>query len=75
MDKKQSNGFKVGTTRFTFWCEVYFHYRRIKTFSAAARNARRCRIQIINDELYLDGNARQNTATFCQTGTTKMSTN
>ncbi len=23
--------------------------------------------QIINDELYLDGNARQNLATFCQT--------
>ncbi|MDC9069917.1 hypothetical protein PSJ61_11230 [Escherichia coli] len=23
--------------------------------------------QIINDELYLDGNARQNSATFCQT--------
>ncbi len=28
--------------------------------------------QIINDELYLDGNARQNLATFCQkTGSTK----
>ena len=32
--------------------------------------------QIINDELYLDGNARQNLATFCpDLGRRKMSTN
>lgn len=27
--------------------------------------------QIISDELFLDGNARQNLATFCQTSMTK----
>ncbi len=31
--------------------------------------------QIINDELYLDGNARQNLATFCQTWDDDMFTN
>ncbi len=31
--------------------------------------------QIINDELYLDGNARQNRPLSARPGTTKMSTN
>ncbi len=43
MDKKQVTDLRSELLDSRFWCEVYFHYRRIKTFSAA-RNARRCRI-------------------------------
>lgn len=37
-----------------------------KTFPDSEQNARAV-YQVVHDELYLDGNARQNLATFCQT--------
>lgn len=42
MDKKQVTDLRSELLDSRFGA-VYFHYRRIKTFSAA-RNARRCRI-------------------------------
>ena len=37
------------------------------TGSRPARRSRRSPLEAIEDELLLDGNARQNLATFCQT--------
>ena len=37
-----------------------------KTFPDSEQNAGAV-YQVVHDELYLDGNARQNLATFCQT--------
>ncbi|CDL29747.1 Glutamate decarboxylase [Escherichia coli ISC7] len=67
MDKKQVTDLRSELLDSRFWCEVYFHYRRIKKRFPLHEMRDDVAFQIINDELYLDGNARQNLATFCQT--------
>ncbi len=50
MDKKQVTDLRSGLIPFTFWCEVYFHYRRIKRFPLHEMRDD-VAFQIINDEL------------------------
>ena len=49
-----------------FGSSVLAHAAATKRFPAAEQSPREV-FQLVHDELYLDGNARQNLATFCQT--------
>ena len=69
MDKNHDNGFKGRDYSIhVFGARVYFHYRRIKTFSATQEMRDDVHIQIIGGGLYLDLCAPSEIlATFCQT--------
>ena len=49
-----------------FGSSALAHAAAIKLFPESEQAAREV-YQLVHDELYLDGNARQNLATFCQT--------